>query len=1039
MAAWGTSRSWSGWRAPGALMKFRVLGPVEFRDADRLIDAGHARQRAVLAILLLDLGRPVPAETLIDRVWGDNTPASVRSVLYGYVARLRTALGNAPDGSVTLTRHSGAYLLQARPEQLDLHEFRRVVAEAAGSPDEYAATLLSDALDMWRGPALAGVDSDWIAAMRTTLELERHAAQLDLNDARLRLRQHAALIGDLTRQAAVTPADEHLAGQLMLALYRSGRPADALRHYEQVRRYLAAELDTGPGPQLRALHQQILTADPALTPAATPRASSRRSMPVPHELPPDVAGFTGRLAELAALDRLLLSPRSHPGKATATAAVISAVSGTAGVGKSALAVHWAHRAAEQFPGGQLYVNLRGYDPDQPVTAADALAHFLRSLGVPGDSIPADENERAARYRSLLAGQLALIVLDNAATVEQVRPLLPGNPDCRVLVTSRDSLAGLVARDGAHRLDLDLLPLADAVALLRGLIGEQVAADTGAVTELAQQCARLPLALRVAAELAAARPAAPLAELVADLKEEHRRLDRLHADDDPRTAIRAVFSWSYDQLDSETARAFRLGGLHPGPDFDVYALASLTGVSLEQARRLLTTLTRAHLIQVASPGRYSMHDLLRVYARERAAGHDAGGMCQQALTRLFDYYLLAASTAMDIWYPAEARYRPRIVPTAVAVPAMPGQVDARAWLDRERANLVAVVVHCSGRGWPAHATGLAGTLFRYLIAGCHLPEADTINTHALKAARRSGDPAAEAEALNGLGGIGIMTGHSRDAADHCQAALLLFRKCGNRAGQARALRNLGVNEQELHNHQSAASYYRQAIAAFEDAGDSLGAALALAYLGETETELGFYDQAAEHLQRALPVLRDAKHQFGEADVLATIGRINFLSGQLTQATDFFRRALAIYRRLNHLTGVANGLVHLSGVSMRQCEYSVAISTLQQALALYRRVGFQRGEIWTLRGLADALHGADQPDAARARLAAAVKLAAETGDTYLEAGAHSDLAKSHHFAGDTSLAREHWRRALTILNQLGAPEADQVRAELDALDSAEHLGA
>jgi DNA-binding SARP family transcriptional activator/tetratricopeptide (TPR) repeat protein len=1018
-------------------MEFRVLGPIEFRHAGQLIDTGHARQRAVLAVLLLDLGRPVPAETLIDRVWGEKTPASVRSVLYGYVARLRAALGSAAEAGVTLTRHSGAYLLQASPEQLDLYEFRRVVAEAGGSPDERAAALLSDALGTWRGPALGGVDSAWLAAMRTTLELERHTAQLDLNDARLRLGQHAALVGDLTGQAAITPGDERLAGQLMLALYRSGRPAEALRQYEQVRRYLAAELDTGPGTGLQALHQQILTADPALTAPAAPRPTSRRGVPVPRELPSDVAAFTGRLAELAALDRLLLFPRNSPGRAT-TAAVISAVSGTAGVGKTALAVHWAHRSAEHFPGGQLHVNLRGYDPDQPVAPADALAGFLRSLGVSGQDIPADETERAARYRSLLAGQRMLIVLDNAATVEQVRPLLPGNPDCRVLITSRDSLAGLVARDGAHRLELDLLPLPDAVRLLSELMGEQAAAGTGALTELAEQCARLPLALRIAAELVAARPAAQLNELVDELKEEHRRLDVLHADHDPRTALRAVFSWSCDQLDPEISRAFRLAGLHPGPDFDVYALAALTGASLDRAGQLLSTLTRAHLVQIASPNRYSMHDLLRAYARELAAS-DSDSASHRAVTRLFDYYLFAAGAAMDLWYPAETYRRRPIPPPPVRLPAMADRAEAGTWLDSEKANLVAAVVHCADHGWPAHAADLAGSLNRYLIVGCHLPEATTIYSHALQSARRSGNLAAEADALNGLGCIAGMNGHFRDAVDHLQAALNRYRECGDRLGQARVLRNLGVREQEGRHLLAAASHYQNAIAAFEDAGDSLGAALALAYLGEVEIDLVAYDEAADHLQRALPVFRDAGHPFAEADALASIGLLYFRRGQLAQASDFYRQALAIFGRIDHPTGIANGLVSLSGISMRQGQYSRAIRYLRRALALCRQAGYPRGEIWALRSLAEALTGAGQADAARAELIAALRLAAEAGNTYQEASAHRDVANSYHSAGSTSLAREHWLRSLAIFTEIGAPEADQVRAELDALASDEHVGA
>jgi hypothetical protein len=339
--------------------------------------------------------------------------------------------------------------------------------------------------------------------------------------------------------------------------------------------------------------------------------------------------------------------------------VISAIGGTAGVGKTALAVHWAHRVAGRFPDGQLYVNLRGYDPDQPVPAADALRGLLRSLGVPGQDIPPETAERAAHYRSLLAGRRVLVVLDNARSADQVRPLLPGNPACAVVVTSRDALSGLVARDGAARLDLEVLALAEAVALLRTLIGARVDAEPEAAAELASQCCRLPLALRVAAELATSRTGRSLASLTAELADLGARLDLLEADSDPLTQVRTVFSWSCRQLDAETAQAFRLLGLHPGPDLEPYAAAALAGTTVHQAQRILAALTRAHLIQPVSPGRHGMHDLLRGFARELSATWDGGQEQHAALTHLLDHHLHTAAVAMDIMFPAERQRQPRI--------------------------------------------------------------------------------------------------------------------------------------------------------------------------------------------------------------------------------------------------------------------------------------------------------------------------------------------------------------------------------------------
>jgi tetratricopeptide (TPR) repeat protein/transcriptional regulator with XRE-family HTH domain len=790
--------------------------------------------------------------------------------------------------------------------------------------------------------------------------------------------------------------------------------------------WIRPKLAQALGVSADRLEELLASGDPQVSPQDGAAA-------VPRQLPAAVAAFTGRADELAALNEVLLGPKN------AITAVISAVSGTAGVGKTALALHWAHDAAGHFPDGQLYVNLRGYDPGQPMLAADALASFLDAIGVPGRDIPPSESDRAARYRSLLAGKRMLIVLDNAGTVEQVRPLLPGHPECRVVVTSRASLAGLVARDGARRLDLDLLPLSDAVALLRELIGARVDAQTGTAATLAEQCARLPLALRVAAELAATRPDVPLIDLVAELSDQQQRLDLLSTGGDPYTVVRSVFSWSYEQLDYGTASTFRLAGLHPGQDFDSYAAAALTGSELDHTHDRLGALTRAHLIQASAADRYGMHDLLRAYALEQAADAEGDDSCHEAMTRLFDYYLAAAATAMERLYPADAYARPPIWRAASAVPAMAGDADARGWLDRERANLVALVVHCTDHGWPEHATGLAATLFRYLMDGSHLAEAHTIYSYALQAARRSGDQAAEAAALNGLGGTCFANGRIRDAADCYQAALERYRQCRDHLGQARALANLGVIDLRRHLPESAGDYLRQAIAAFEDAGDRISAARGLVHLAEAETMVGSYDQAAEHLQRALAVFRAAKLEFAEAEALENMGSLSFYRGQLTQASDWYRQSLAIHRRIRHPVGIANGAFFLGRISLLQGEYEQANDYLRQALALYTEIGDQYGQISTLRKLAESLHGVDQAHAARAELETAIRLAAETGDTYHQAGAHRDLAESHYSADQDAQARHHWQQALALYTELGVPEAAEVRARLTDLDENGQAGA
>jgi tetratricopeptide (TPR) repeat protein/transcriptional regulator with XRE-family HTH domain len=812
---------------------------------------------------------------------------------------------------------------------------------------------------------------------------------------------------------------------------RSGLTARAIADMERgrtarpYRRSVRALADAlGLAEAERRLLEQASRPLPAASaaPSRSVRPGTRDEAAVPRQLPAAVAGFTGRNVELTALTRLLgPSPGERP-----PALVISAIAGTAGVGKTALAIQWAHQAAGRFPDGQLYVNLRGYDPREPVPEAEALAGFLRALGVPGQQIPDELEERARLYRSRLAGRRVLVLLDNARDAEQVRPLLPGDSGCVAMVTSRDALAGLVAADGARRLDLDVLPPADAAGLLRSLIGPRADEDPEATAELAGLCARLPLALRVAAELAAARPATPLRDLVAELAS--GRLDALDAGEE-LADVRAVFSWSYRQLPEDVAHAFALLGLHPGADLGAHAAAALTGTSPAAARRALGRLHRASLIQASGPGRFGMHDLLRAYACELAAAADtAGGQHDLALTRLFDFYLAAADAAMNVLFPAEAQQRPCVAPAGAAVPEMPGEAEARAWLDAERASLVAVVAYCAGHGWFRHAADLAGTLFRYLMTGSHLPEALTIYAHALQAARRCGDVAGEAAALNGLGGISFMKGHPREAAGHYQAALERYRQCGDREGEARVFRNLGNSELQLHNHQSAAAYYRQAIDAYSGTGDRLSATRALTDLAAAEIELGRYDQASGHLQQALPVLREAKDQVFAGMALAWMGELDLRRGQLTEAAEYFEQALAICRSIDHAAGVATGLWNLGCVSLRQGDYGQAIGYLRQALALHRETGFQHGEVTTLRTLAEALDAAGQPAAARAELEKALRLTTETGNTYQQASVHCDLAEGWQRAGEDERARHHWQQALDLYTQLGAPEADQVRSRL-----------
>jgi tetratricopeptide (TPR) repeat protein/transcriptional regulator with XRE-family HTH domain len=788
---------------------------------------------------------------------------------------------------------------------------------------------------------------------------------------------------------------------------------------------LLAEAMALPEPQRLDLERASwLVGCDASVPGQLPAADLARppaGPAVPRELPAPVGHFTGRAAELHELSELMAGGGGR-------ALVICAVGGTAGVGKTALAVHWAHQVAERFPDGQLYVNLRGYDPGQPVPPADALAGFLRSLGVPGQDIPPGEDERAARYRSLLAGKQVLVVLDNAGSAGQVRPLLPGTGTCSVLVTSRDTLAGLVARDGAARLDLDLLPLPDAIALLRALIGARVGAEPAAAAELAAQCCRLPLALRVAAELIAARPAVPLTGLTAELVDMRTRLDLLDAGGDSRTEVRAVFSWSYRHLDADTARTFRLAGLHPGPGFEPYAYAALADATVPQARRALDVLARAHLIQPAGPGRHGMHDLLRGYARELAATVDSGRAQQAALTRLFDHYLHSAATAIDTLYPAERHRRPRIPRPVTPVPPLADPVAARNWLDAERAVLVAAAAQTATHGWPGHATRLAATISRYLVNGGHFPEARTVFSHALDAARRTSDRIAEATALNDIGFVDGQHGRLQQAVDHFRQALNLFRAAGDRAGEAQTLGNQGLAETELGRYEQAARHQQDAVAIYRGIGDRLGEARALGNLGFARRLQGRYQEAAGYFQQTQELCRELGDRQGEGWALARLGVIDLRLGCYQHAAGYLQQALDLFQELGYRGGEAEILNRLGEVHLGLGRSEQAADNFARAMAVFREIGDLVLEAGALNGLGDVLLQAGDVGKARAHYATALRLASEARSPREQARAHSGLALVHQAEGDSVQARRHWQEALTRYAAIGAPEAGEIRARL-----------
>jgi DNA-binding SARP family transcriptional activator len=672
----------------------RVLGPVEVRSGSTWRQPDRPQQRLVLALLALRAGQVVPVGELIGAIWAEAPPRSARASVQVLVTRLRRALAGTPGGR--LERLGEGYRLHLEPGRLDLHRFRLLAKKGRDAADcRTALAALDEALALWRGPALADVPGTAkVEAIRSGLGEEHLFAAQDRIGAMLGCGMEWEVAAELPGLLARNPLAERLAGMLMIALYRCGQQADALRVFRDVRGRLVGELGIEPGPELQQMHQRILAGDPDLTGltglvgrSGLASLADSRAMPrqggagvaiggrvqrvVPRQLPTAPPYFAGRAAELRALTKLVSGAPDAGGTVT-----ISAITGTAGVGKSALAVYWGHQVAGEFPDGQLYVNLRGFSPaGPPVTPAEAIKGFLAAFQIPPGAVPAGLDSLAGLYRSLLAFSRTLVVLDNARDVDQVRPLLPASPGCLVLVTSRNRLAGLVANESACPVTLDVLPESAARELLTYRLGpSRVHTEGEAVTELAALCAGMPLALGITATRAGARPDCTLAALAAELRDEQGRLDALDTGD-PASSLREVFSWSHQQLSHSAGRLFRLMSVHPGPEVSVEAAASIAGVAVPDAQRALSELTNASMLAEHAPGRYHCHDLLRAYAAEQASGWDGEVEVRAARHRLMEHYRKNGDRHEWAAIQRTAAQRPAASPQPVRSPVRPGHFAA----------------------------------------------------------------------------------------------------------------------------------------------------------------------------------------------------------------------------------------------------------------------------------------------------------------------------------------------------------------------------
>ncbi|MET7935573.1 BTAD domain-containing putative transcriptional regulator [Streptomyces sp. NPDC005322] len=981
-------------------MRFTVLGPVRAWRGEAELELGPPKQRALLALLLVRAGQPVALSEIVDVLWAQDPPSSAVNVVHRHVGAVRRLLEPglpAKAAGSRLVRSSGGYRLNADADALDLLRFRQVseaARQAAGTdaPNE-AAELFAQALTLWQGPTAAGIPSDIRAhPVFSGVDGELLAVAKVAAEAALESGVPERLLTTLQPFAAHHLLDETLQARLILVLAATGRRAEALELYGTVRDRLNEQLGVEPGPELRAAHLQVLP-QPAPVPAATtpkartgggaratgssagaappgaepapgppfpppprpPLPPQEPPVPVvrPAQLPPDLAAFSGRCAELART-RDLLPEGAEEGSPTPV--VISAIDGMAGIGKTTLAVHWAHQIAHRFPDGQLYANLRGFDPTGSVMPPDeAVRSFLHALGVPPSRVPAGLDAQSALYRSLLAGRRVLILLDNVVDSQHVRPLLPGSPGCLTIVTSRNQLHGLIATEGARPITLGpLSPAESREALVRRLGADRIAAEPEAVATIIALCGHLPLALAVVAARAATRPAFPLSSVAAELRESHGNLDAFSGAD-PSTDARTVFSWSYRALPPEAARLFRLLAVHPGPDISTAVAASLAGLPVRRTRALLAGLTRAHLLIEHAPGRYTFHDLLHAYAVELAEDHDPADAHRDARHRMFDHYLQTAHTAATLLAPRRMERIPLPPPRPDAMPErLTGQERAEAWLTAERPVLLSVIDHALVTGFQAHAWQLAVTLELFLDRRGHWQEQAAIQRTALGAAQRLSDRIGQAHAHRTLGFAEGRLRRYEEAYRHLGRAVALFTELGDFDGHARTLRSLAFLANTEGHYRQALQHYEPALEHYRVSADLSRQASVLNEIGWTHILLGEYEHALAQCGEAVELHRRIGDFNGEAAALDSLGYAYHHLGRYEPALSCYRHALGIYREIHDGYLEADTLTHIGDTHLAQGDVDTALTVWRQALVVLKELNHPDARV-----LGDKLQWYEQP--------------------------------------------------------------------------------
>ncbi|WP_367128482.1 BTAD domain-containing putative transcriptional regulator [Saccharothrix sp. HUAS TT1] len=944
----------------------RVLGPVEVIGPGGRANLQGARQRAVAGVLALHAGTVVSRDRLVDVLWDDDPPRTAVKSLHSHVARVRQSLSGCGLTDVLRTSEPG-YVLMIEPEAVDAHRFARVVATARAAPpdDAEAVERLRAALASWRGPALAdaGLVGWGVAEVERWHEL-RLTAWEHLWAAELRRGRHHVALPELERLLVAHPTRERLVGLYMLALYRCERQVEALEAYRRLAERLADELGVDPGAELSRLHTDILRRSSALDPPRPDAPDAPDAAPA--QLPARAGHFTGRAADLSTLDRAVGEDGEWP---------VVSISGPGGMGKTSLAVQWAHRVAGRFPDGQLFLDLHGHDPAAAMTAAEALAHLLLGLGVPDSRVPATTAARAGLYRSVLYGRRVLVLLDNCGDAADLAALVPGGTASLLLITGRAKPASLMVRHAVCAVSLDALSDAEALTLLGRVLGAaRVEREHRAATRLVRLCGGMPLALRIAAAKLVIRSDSTIEDLADELAAD--RLDSLAVEGDDRS-VRAVIASAYRTLSAPAARAFRLLGSHPGPHFPAHLVAAACGVAPAAARPWIEELVGAHMIVGAGDGRYRFHDLVRLFAQQRGTGEEP------ALARVVDFYLALAREAADL----------------------PDRHAALATLDAERENLLPVVRAAGENGLPAAAWQLTAALTGFFDARGHWTERIEMCRVGVAAAAELGDPAAEGEMLRSLGTAYRITRHLTEALDCYPRALELMRAADDRRGEAAVHNNIGGANVELRRFDAAVAAYRQAIALHAATGNRRGIAVSQRNLGYTYVRMGRPELSFEPLGESLANARADGDLRLEAGALDTLGEAYLLLDDVDHALEHFRAALVLSRRVGDRRFESETLTNTGIALLGRGDPGAALVDLRQALAVSAALADRHGESVVRANLGRAHLALGDLTAAREEFRRALAIRERLQDGYEEARLHDDLAEVEARSGRPDAAARH----------------------------------